>query len=679
MPRTLEHASTSGRIAFLALCAVPVLVPLAMSNLTAVGLQPITQDQFNVAKLLVLALCLTATWVAWGIDLLTGGTRVRWSRLSMLVLAFLALAVLSTVTSLHMPTALLGSTIYKQGLLAWTMYASLTLIAVQLVDSAEKVKRLGSATVLGGVPVALYALVQSAGLDPASWAGLETFAGARAISTIGNPDMLGGYLILPLMLAPALALTHDSTRGRALYWMATAIIAAAWFLALSRGAWIGGAVAVAALVFALRRHGVRLGRLDRVWLGAGAAFITVTGIVIVASSRAGLLSRLNEIATFGGGSEHRLLLYAASLRAIAERPLFGTGPDTFRLAWWPLRQAADVTLGGANGIADDAHSLPLMLAATMGVPAALALLALIAGALRSTRGALLTSASPGGSERLVTAAWWAGLLGLTTHLLLSVGTIGTAVPLFLSVGVLLAARARAVSLAALARAAVTATVVVCSLALLAFSVITWRADAAYGESYRLEGEAALAAASAAETALPWRLEYRTRTAELLAERARTVMSYSPEAGTEELAEATRAYGQLTAFAPREYPARVAYAALLTDAASLEGSAALEAAVEQAAEAIEIQPNGIAARTVGAAAMLNLGRFRDAAAVLEPVWDLDRGTALPGVLYAESLYLSGDLAAARDVVEELADLFPGDADVSRVQDLISQPTTTSPTP
>lgn len=677
MPKSSSPTAMPSRIAFWSLCAVPVLVPLAMSNATVVGLQPLTQDQFNVAKLLTLAMCLAVAGVAWSVSLLQGTARLRWNRLGWFALAFVALAGVSAAFSLHVPTALFGSTLYKQGLVAWAMYVALAFLAIQLVDNAEKVERLAVATVVGGVLVSVYALIQSSGLDPATWSGLESFAGARAISTIGNPDMLGGYLILPLVLAAGMALSRSESRPRVLFWGATAIIAAAWLLALSRGAWLGGVVAVIAIVLAAYR--VQLGRVDAVCAAAGLAFLGVAGVAAAASSKAGLLSRLGEIATFGGGSEHRLLLYAASLRAIAERPLLGTGPDTFRLAWWSVRQVADVTLGGANGIADDAHSLPLMLAATLGVPAALALIALIASALWSTRNVLLAPPSRENSARLVTAAWWAGLLGLSAHLLVSVGTVGTAIPMWLAIGVLLAARARAVSVSTAARAAVTGAVTVLAIGFLVFSTTTWRADAAYGESYRLEGDAALAAASVAETTLPWRTEYRTRSAELLADRARTVMSYSPESAADSMREALLGYDQLTAFAPDEYPARVAYAALLTEAASLEGSAALDAAIEQAAAATEIQPNGVAARTVAAAALLNLGRAGEAAAQLEPVWDLDRGTSLPGTLYAEALRLSGDSATAREVIAALGDRFPKDPEVARVRALLSNPASSTPTP
>ena len=69
--------------------------------------------------------------------------------------------------------------------------------------------------------VSVYAIVQFLGMDPLRWGG-ATFELDRVFSTLGNPDVLGGFLVFGLAIGPALALIEDDQR-LSLAWCSRAV------------------------------------------------------------------------------------------------------------------------------------------------------------------------------------------------------------------------------------------------------------------------------------------------------------------------------------------------------------------------------------------------------------------------------------------------------------------------
>ncbi len=86
------------------------LVPVAFSNLTFLGFQtPFTFDAFDIVKMSLERVLGLVALGAWAWDMLRKGGRIRRTPVDWLILAFLAWVALTTVTSIHWPTAFSAS------------------------------------------------------------------------------------------------------------------------------------------------------------------------------------------------------------------------------------------------------------------------------------------------------------------------------------------------------------------------------------------------------------------------------------------------------------------------------------------------------------------------------------------------------------------------------------------
>lgn len=658
---TQEHAGRWGSISFSALIAGIVSASLATSNLTAVGLdQPVTQELFFTPKLLLLSAALAVAVWAWLIDV-RHGAAIRRLPFQSLLLAALGMAALSTVFGIQPAQSLMGSDAYGQGLIAWLLYLLLTYLTAQLVRSHDRVRELATVVVVSSSVVAAYSLLQVLGLDPFSWPGTPQSMIRHGISTIGNPDMVASYLLFGLVLSPVLALTHHRYSARISYWAAFAVIASAWMLATSRAAWAAGILALVAMTLVVRRTGSRFSRPAIVTMSA-AALITLASMQISRSDAIARFQQLFASPLRAGGS--RWLLYEVAGRSIVNRPLLGGGPDSFRFLWYPLRQASDLAIGGFNGVADDPHSLPLLLATTLGVPAALAMLGIALGALWRTRSALSAPADPEArGNTLILAGWWLAIAAYGLTALFGVLAVPNAVVLAVGIGVLLGSVSRRESRQLVRRFPPYAALVASAIALV-FMSLQFASDYGIARSNFVPAQQAIDYASKAQRVMPFTYRARLRVVESLDQQAAASVSIAAATGTVDVASARVGYRRLIYWNPDEYESYKRYLGfLVTTAVTTEGDDALTEAVDVARRALRVQPHGLSASYFGASAAVSLGQADEAVSLLEPVWDLDpNAPAAAGILYAESLVEADQSDEAQDVTETLLQRYPGEPDV-----------------
>lgn len=153
------------RIAWWCLHALVVVVPLAMSNFGPFNLGgvPLTYDQFDIVKVFWQRGFVLIALGAWAIGLLVRGGKVRFTRVEWVVAAFLGWLVLTTVFSIHPPTALIGKYRRFEGLLSFVTYAAIFFVALQYADRQSRIRSLARSLVIGGFIVAFYGAVQVVG------------------------------------------------------------------------------------------------------------------------------------------------------------------------------------------------------------------------------------------------------------------------------------------------------------------------------------------------------------------------------------------------------------------------------------------------------------------------------------------------------------------------------------
>lgn len=245
---------------------------------------------------------------------------------------------------------------------------------------ARPAARLSGALAASGWLVALYALAQRFGLDPLIWKGAF---GARAFSTLAQPDLCAEFLALTLPPAMAMSLdeeTHPGLRLAALSLLPAASAAvivtqsATGLLAFAAAALAWGFAAPAAL-------------RSKAAARSGAAALVVAGATVAAAflfDGAALARRARADWTYGRAT------VASELRMARAKPWAGWGPGSFFMDYPAFRDedARRASGGGHNALTEFPVSRPVGVLVELGAVGAALWLWLFGAALWSAlRGA----------------------------------------------------------------------------------------------------------------------------------------------------------------------------------------------------------------------------------------------------------------------------------------------------
>lgn len=409
------------------------LVPVAASYYPGFSdsAMPFTYDQYALVKFALVVVLAAVGLAGWLVHAATAGVALRrLPRVEYVVGALLAWSVTSVIFSVHPPTAMFGAYGRFEGAIALVAYAAVAFVTLQVLDTPTRLRELASVFVLSGSVVALYGILQSFGVLRAP-EGTLLFETARAFSTYGNPNMLGLFLLIPVALSLGLALSEPEQRLRVAYWAAFAFNSGALVLTFTRAAWLSAAVALVFMGLTAWRLRVRFTRADAALSGVVLLGLVALGARSVTSgaSVTNVVQRFLSLFDAGSGSmAERVAVWSGTLSAVSERPLLGFGPDTILLVWdaYATRSASAVV---AQGQVDSAHSLPLQLAAGIGViGAALYLVAVVMMLILGVRTALLRGRAPG---VFLLAAYCAALGSLLLASLVSVTDVGLGVLIWL--------------------------------------------------------------------------------------------------------------------------------------------------------------------------------------------------------------------------------------------------------
>jgi O-antigen ligase len=174
----------------------------------------------------------------------------------------------------------------------------------------------------------------------------------------------GVLLIADLLLIATLVTSGSSERRRSLWrWAALAVINVALLGSLTRSAWVALGVALTVLAVA------RAPRLLLAWLPLGVLFVILAPVPLV--HRALSIVDLRDTSNYD-----RLCMVEAGITMIADRPLFGLGPELAE-RWYPIYRSPTAPRYNVPHL----HNNLLQLAAERGLPALAAYLALTAAAL----------------------------------------------------------------------------------------------------------------------------------------------------------------------------------------------------------------------------------------------------------------------------------------------------------
>jgi O-antigen ligase len=593
---------------FLALVA---LTPLAIGLLPSqVG--PLssfrTFDTFDLPKAVAMLVLSGLSLAGLCVSAIRGESELRWHPVLWVLLGLFGWAGVSAVFSASPALSVWGTYYGNEGLVAIFGYCLVAFLALQYVRSTRSLRTLAVTAAVSGSIVSAYALLQFVGVDPIEWIG-DT---GRVISTFGNADMLGTYLVFPFALALGLALSVRDRWRSVAWWAVAGVIGSALVATATRGAWLG-ALAIALCIGFVGWRGVwQASRRRKLVLGglAVAAFAAIAVAIVsirpkLAGSAATLSSLLMRL------SNGRTVIWLTGLRAWLTRPITGWGPDGFDRAFQSAVGADWYAIVKGLQTAQNAHSFLVQTLVTLGIPGlVLTVWALAHTAIRSF-GCIRPAKGP---ARMLFLAVWGALIGMIVAFAFGVTSPGVSVWLWLTVGLLLAPISSRIPAPPRAVLAIAASLGV-ALALWAGSWLV--ADVIVGRAMQMEaGAAQVSELESAARLDPITPNYSWIVADALVNEALAGQraGQSPRAVDAAMLRAIPAFEAAARADRGNALLRVAYANVLVGyAARNPGTDAAQRAVEVASEAAALAPRNPAVLAVLARAYEVSGRHADAQA------------------------------------------------------------------
>ena len=219
--------------------------------------------------------------------------------------------------------------------------------------------------VTAGVAIGLITFSETRGLSSVSteFGGSEIVSG-RLEGAFDSPNQLGSLCALMVPVCTGLVFGLRTVRGRVLAGGAVLVLLVTLMLSLSRGAWIGAAIALLFMLVKLREARRLLLVLAVPLVIVGFFVWSLTGTktdVKVVGERARAITVLSPY-------DDRRVIYREAYREIRENPLLGVGPGGFPVASTRV-VSESATLSYAH-----AHNLYLNWAAEVGLPSVVIIL-----------------------------------------------------------------------------------------------------------------------------------------------------------------------------------------------------------------------------------------------------------------------------------------------------------------
>jgi putative inorganic carbon (HCO3(-)) transporter len=694
-----DDMSLARKIAWWTLLAMVFVVPIAMSNMTWLSrlgftaTLPLTFDQFDILKVFFQRVLTLVALGAWSWDMLTRGGKIRRTPVDWLILGFLAWVALTTITSIHPPTAFFGKYRRFEGLLSFINYAVIYFLVLQFADRPSRVKALAKSLFWSSIIVAGYGVLQRLGLDPIQWGQLP-FEQFRPFSTYGNPDLLGGFLMFSLPVSLGLALAEEKLSMRLVYWSGFGINLFVTVVAFTRGAWLGGLFGIAVMIVIAWRHSAKMAWTDWIPVGITALF---GGSAIVRS-----LSNPNEVMNFAsrfrsiiefdsGSGQTRTQIWQAAIAAIKARPILGFGADTFRLVFPGYKPVEYVGAAGYLSVADNVHNYPLQLATGIGIPGVLMLYGIFGWAAVRSFGTVFNKTSD--AKRILVGAFWAACAGYLLQLMTGLSVTGNTFLLWTAIAVVLAPTASVVEVKAPIWGNVAAGVLMFLLAVgIASQFVILSADRAYLVSRIGAGGAARTAAARKAVSLnPFNDMYRAEVGLALTDElfdafnaAQAAQSQGQDPGQAlanvqtKLQQAEAALLETIAFVPAEYDNYVFLSNLYSVAGRMLNPSYYEKAVAIADKGVKVEQYGPAIRVQRARALVALGRNEEALKDAEFAVKMDPNYNEATLLLSNIYQSLGRNEDALKVLITFGKYKPGQPEIqSAIQALEASGTTTAP--
>lgn len=293
---------------------------------------------------------------------------------------YFVLIVLSVYSADNKLLAICGVPGRYEGLLTIILYFMLFIIARLYNDFND---RLFIIITITGIIVSIYGIMQTFGIDPFPRDIMRITWGARAFSTMGNPNFLGSYIVLIIPASIYLYILKRNYIGLVGY----IILFYCLLSTNTRGAWLGTIVSIMCFV---TMHYIYY-KYNKAEFKRYIILFIITIIILLLynhNSDGALLNRFltitadaKEFLTDGDKSDytgaHRGFIWKHVIELIKMKPLTGHGLENLGEVFVKYYSDDMIQLWGAVRYPDKAHNEYLHIAVSSGIPSLLIYLSFI--------------------------------------------------------------------------------------------------------------------------------------------------------------------------------------------------------------------------------------------------------------------------------------------------------------
>ena len=287
-------------IFFFSVVAVVMSSPEAGIILTCLGLP------FSGTLQLVALICLTM--ISYIFKLICGRRVFRLQPLDLTVIVFLLFVIFGGIFTMD-------DTSFPK-MAVFVCFMSVYFVIKNIISSPDLVKRCLYALVLSSAIVSAVGIYQNYfGEISAQWHDVFVFSEirGRVVSTFGNPNVLGEFLILIFPITLGLMASAKKANERFVLFASALLSCCCLLFTWSRGAWLGCIVATAMFLCVSSKY----------FFTAGLLSLPVVGTFAFLLSDSAIVQRLTN---FGDSStSYRLNIWRGVLRMLEDVGLFGIG------------------------------------------------------------------------------------------------------------------------------------------------------------------------------------------------------------------------------------------------------------------------------------------------------------------------------------------------------------------
>ncbi len=275
-------------------------------------LNPFSIQPFEIPKVSWMMLFVTLYFLISIPALIKGKIKLPFNKYVFSVLGlWAAVYVLATILSVSPVESFWGSFERMQGTLMIFYYLAHFLICLKLLRKEKEQNILLHLVIIIGSLISIYALIQWFRIDPFPIGDIDK-AGGRAYGTLGQPNLLGQWLLAPVFASLILFFNSwKPLKYRLFYLLAFLLSIGGLFVTFNRASLLG--LLVAALLLIIYERKLKASRQIIV-------FGSLLGLII-----AGMI-------LFGGtlrSVNSRAILWENSLPLISQHLITGSGPETF--------------------------------------------------------------------------------------------------------------------------------------------------------------------------------------------------------------------------------------------------------------------------------------------------------------------------------------------------------------